>query len=106
MAHNRIPWFDLSFAREPTNISIETRTVFKSQPRLQDILRGSCVPFLLPNIEHAVFMSKSWLIFLEIIQRPKTLDARFASWWRERWNQNGRSHVKHFLPTAIERKCA
>jgi hypothetical protein len=60
IAHNRIPWFDLSFAREPTSISIATRTVFKDQPGLQDLLRGSCVLFLLPNIEHALFMSKSW----------------------------------------------
>jgi hypothetical protein len=59
IAHNRIPWFDLSFAREPTSILIVTRTIFKDQLELQDLLRGSCVLFLLPDIEHAVFMSKS-----------------------------------------------
>jgi hypothetical protein len=35
------------------------RTVFKDQPGLQDLLRDSYVLFLLPNIEHAMFMSKS-----------------------------------------------
>jgi hypothetical protein len=49
IAHNRIPWFDLSFAREPTSISIETRTVFKDQLELQDILRGPASHSLCPT---------------------------------------------------------
>jgi hypothetical protein len=58
IAHNRIPWFDLSFVGEPTIISIaHERTVFKDKPGLQDLLRSSCILFILPNIEHAMFMS-------------------------------------------------
>jgi hypothetical protein len=80
------PWLDLSFAREPTSISIVTRTVFEGQPRLRDLLRDSCVPFLLPQHKacpvYEQILTTFMLIFLKIIQRPKTLHARFTSWWR------------------------
>jgi len=83
IAHNHIPWFDLSFAQEPISISIVTRTVFKNQPGLQDLLRDSYVLFFLPQHKecpiYKQILTTFMLIFLEIIQRPKTLDARFTS---------------------------
>jgi hypothetical protein len=60
IAHNHIPWFDLSFAREPTSISIATQMnrIQRSTWIARSFTR-SYVLILLPNIEHAVFMSKS-----------------------------------------------
>jgi hypothetical protein len=84
IAHNHIPWFDLSFAQEPTSISIVTRTTFKDQPGLQDLLRDFCVLFLLPQHRtchvYEQILTTFMLIFLEIIQRSKTLNEKFTSW--------------------------
>jgi len=72
IAHNHIPWFDLSFAREPTSILIVTRTVFKDQLGLQDFLRDSYVLFLLPQhracLVYEQILATFMLIFLETIQ--------------------------------------